>query len=88
MAGPGRTMVEERTAMAHEPVIYARLQGDVLEVVTDRLTLRTETGDLVAIEDHIRQLFARVADIRIMTLDEAPWCVSRHVIAPPLQRAA
>ncbi|MDP2801553.1 MAG: hypothetical protein Q8O26_06685 [Phreatobacter sp.] len=74
--------------MAQEPIIYARLQGDVLEVATDRLTLRTETGALVAIEDHVRQLFARVAEIRIMTLDEAPWTLSRHVIAPPLQRVA
>ncbi len=74
--------------MAQEPVIYARLQGGVLEVVTDRLTLRSETGALVAIEDHVRQLFARVAEIRIMTLDEAPWSLSQHVIAPPLQRAA
>ena len=74
--------------MAPEPMIYARLLGDVLEVVTDRLTLRTEAGALVAIEDHVRQLFARVADIRIMTLDEVHWPLSLHVIAPPLQRAA
>jgi hypothetical protein len=74
--------------MAREPMIYARLQGNVLEVVTDRLTLRTDTGALVAIEDHVRQLFARVAEIRIMTLDEVPWPLSLHVIAPPLQRPA
>lgn len=74
--------------MAQEPRIYARLQGDVLEVATDRLTLRTETGALIAIEDQVRQLFARVAEIRIMTLDEAPWPLSLYVIAPPLQRAA
>lgn len=74
--------------MAQEPIIYARLQGDVLEVVTDRLTLRSETGALVAIEDHVHQLFTRVAEIRVMTLDEAPWSLAQHVIAPPLQRAA
>ncbi len=74
--------------MSEEPVIYARLQGDVLEIVTDRLTLRSATGSLVPIEDHVRQVFVRVAEIRIMTVEEAPWVLSRHVIAPPLQRAA
>lgn len=74
--------------MPEEPVIYARLFGDVLEVVTDRLTLRTPAGALVPIEDHVRSIFAHAAEVRIMTLEEAPWVLSRHVIAPPLQRAA
>jgi len=74
--------------MSEEPVIYARLQGDVLEIVTDRLTFRSANGSLVPIEDHVRQVFVRVAEIRIMTVEEAPWVLSRHVIAPPLQRAA
>lgn len=74
--------------MSEEPVIYARLHGDVLEVVTDRLTLRTASGTLVPIEDHVRSIFSHVPEVRIMTLEEAPWVLSRHVIAPPLQRAA
>jgi hypothetical protein len=74
--------------MSEEPVIYARVHGDVLEVVTDRLTLRSPSGSLVAIEDHIRTLFAPAVEIRVMTVEEAPWVLSRHVIAPPLQRAA
>ena len=74
--------------MSEEPVIYARVHGGVLEVVTDRLTLRTPSGSLVAIEDHIRALFAPVVEIRIMTVEEAPWVLSNHVIAPLLQRAA
>jgi len=74
--------------MSEEPVLYARLRGDVLEVVTDRLTLRSSSGSLVPIEDHVRQVFIPVAEIRIMTVEEAPWVLSRHVIAPPLQRAA
>lgn len=74
--------------MSEEPVIYARVQGGVLEVVTDRLTLRSPSGALIAIEDHVRELFAKAAEIRVMTVEEAPWLLSRHVIAPPLQRAA
>lgn len=74
--------------MPEEPMIYARLFGDVLEVVTDRLTFRTPAGALVPIEDHVRSIFSHAAEVRIMTLEEAPWVLSRHVIAPPLQRAA
>lgn len=74
--------------LAEEPVIYARIHDGVLEVVTDRLTLRSRSGALVPIEDHIRELFARVREIRVMTLEEAPWLLSKHVIAPPMQRAA
>ena len=46
--------------MPHPPRIYARWLGGILEVATDRLTLRTEAGALVAIEDYLRQLFAAV----------------------------
>lgn len=74
--------------MSEAPVIYARLRGDVLEVVTDRLTLRTPTGALMAIEEHVSEFFTRAAEIRIMTVEEAPWVLAHHVIAPPLQRAA
>ena len=74
--------------MSEEPVIYARMLGRILEVATDRLTLRSPSGRLVAIEDHLRALFAKVPEIRVMTVDEAPWILSHHVIAPPLQRAA
>jgi hypothetical protein len=74
--------------LAEEPVIYARIQDGVLEVVTDRLTLRSRSGELVPIEDHIRELFARVREIRVMTLEEAPWLLCNHIIAPPMQRAA
>lgn len=74
--------------LAEEPVIYARIHDGVLEVVTDRLTLRSRSGELVPIEDHIRELFARVREVRVMTLEEAPWLLSNHVIAPPMQRAA
>lgn len=73
--------------MCEEPVLYARLRGDVLEVVTDRLVLRGPDGALVAIEDHVGGLF-RACHIRVMTLDEVPWHVSPHSLAPPLQRAA
>jgi hypothetical protein len=75
-------------ATSEEPVIYARIHDGLLEVVTDRLTLRSPSGRLVPIEDHIRELFTRVTEIRVMTLEEAPWLLSKHVIAPPLQRAA
>lgn len=74
--------------MSEEPVIYARIHDGVLEVVTDRLTLRSLTGELVPIEDHITELFAKVTEIRVMTLEEAPWLLSQHIIAPPMQRAA
>ncbi|MGL4285245.1 MAG: hypothetical protein ACRCVA_02815 [Phreatobacter sp.] len=74
--------------MSNEPVIYARMLGGILEIATDRLTLRSPSGSLVAIEDHVRTLFAEALEIRIMTVEEAPWVVSHHVIAPPLQRAA
>ncbi len=74
--------------LTEEPVIYARIHDGVLEVVTDRLTLRSPSGHLVPIEDHIREFFTRAAEIRVMTLEEAPWLLSKHVIAPPLQRAA
>lgn len=73
--------------MCEEPVLYARQRGDILEVVTDRLTLRRADGALVAIEEHVLTLF-RARNIRVMTLDEAPWQVAPHVLAPPLQRAA
>ncbi|MBN8940236.1 MAG: hypothetical protein J0H01_12120 [Rhizobiales bacterium] len=74
--------------MSNEPVIYARMLGGILEIATDRLTLRSPSGSLVAIEDHVRTLFAEALEIRIMTVEEAPWVVSHHIIAPPLQRAA
>jgi len=74
--------------MSEEPVFYARLQGNVLEIATDRLTLRSSSGSLVPIEDHVRQVFAPAAEIRIMTVEEAPWVLSRYLIAPPIQRAA
>ncbi|QCI64341.1 hypothetical protein [Phreatobacter stygius] len=74
--------------MSDEPVIYARMQGRILEIATDRLTLRSSSGSLVAIEDHVRALFTEALEIRLMTVEEAPWILSHHVIAPPLQRAA
>lgn len=74
--------------MSEEPVLYARMQGGVLEVASDRLTLRSPSGRLVAVEDHVRTLFAKVPEIRLMTLDEAPWILSHHVLAAPFRRAA
>jgi hypothetical protein len=72
--------------MLQPPRIYARWLGGILEVATDRLTLRSEAGGLVAIEDYLRQLFAAVVEIRVMTMDEAPWILAQHALAPPLQR--
>ena len=73
--------------MPHPPRIYARWLGGILEVATDLLTLRTEAGALVAIEDYLRQLFAAVGEMRVMTMDEAPWVLARHALAPPLEAA-
>ncbi len=73
--------------MLQPPRIYARWLGGILEVATDRLTLRSEAGTLVAIEDYLRQLFAAVVEMRVMTMDEAPWILAQHALAPPLQRA-
>ena len=74
--------------MSDTPQFYARMTGDVLEIVTDRLTVRTPSGALVSIEDYIRDLFARTGELRVMTVDEAPWVLSEHIIAPPLSKAA
>lgn len=73
--------------MPDTPCLYARLAGDILEIVTDRLTMREADGGLVAIEDHVRALFAS-REIRVMTVEEAPWVLAAHVIAPPLAKAA
>lgn len=74
--------------MSDEPLLYARYRGHVLEIVTDRLTLRLDTGHLVAIEDYLAVLLADARELRIMTLDEAPFALKRYRIAPPLARAA
>lgn len=74
--------------MPEEPLLYARYRGHVLEIVTDRLTLRLDTGHLVAIEDYLKVLLADARELRVMTLDEAPFALQRYRIAPPLARAA
>ncbi|QCK86370.1 hypothetical protein E8L99_11710 [Phreatobacter aquaticus] len=74
--------------MPDEPQLYARYRGHILEIVTDRLTLRLDTGDLVAIEDYLKVLLADARELRIMTLDEAPFVLQRYRIAPPLACAA
>jgi len=70
------------------PRLYARMTGTVLEIVTDRLTLRLPSGRLVAIEDHVREFCTHGIELRVMTLEEAPFPLSDYVIAPPLARAA
>lgn len=74
--------------MSDEPLLFARMNGAILEVVTDRLTLRGPAGDLVSIEEHVLEVFRTPRDIRVLTMDEASWVLADHVIAPPLQRAA
>jgi hypothetical protein len=74
--------------MSEQPVIYARMQGGILEIACDRLTLRSPTGRLIPIEEHVRSLLADPLEIRIMTVEEAPWILSHRVVAAPLRRAA
>jgi hypothetical protein len=74
--------------MAEEPVLYARYKGHILEVVTDRLTFRLDTGHLVAIEEYLEDLVADARELRVMMVDEAPFVLQRYRLAPPFARAA
>jgi hypothetical protein len=59
--------------MTISPVFLTRLNGAIVEVVSDCQTMRDEQNHLTGIEKELARLFGEGRDIRLLTPEEAIW---------------